>query len=60
MSCREIKIFPPVIFEQIIPAHNAAVTANAFSPDGKSLVSYSCGENRLCFWQVSRLLTTIF
>lgn len=38
--------------QQIIAAHNAPVTANAFSPDGKSLVTYSCGENKLCFWQV--------
>lgn len=38
---------------QMIPAHEAAVTANAFSPDGKFLVTYSCGENKLCFWQSS-------
>ncbi|XP_073987557.1 WD repeat-containing protein Rbcn-3B isoform X4 [Rhodnius prolixus] len=38
---------------QVIQAHEAAITANAFSPDGKFLVSYSCGENRLSFWQTS-------
>ena len=37
----------------MIPAHGAIITALAFSPDGKFLVSYSCGENRLSFWQVS-------
>lgn len=36
-----------------ISAHSAAVTACAFSPDGKFLVSYACGENKLCFWQTS-------
>ncbi|KAL3288183.1 hypothetical protein HHI36_002633 [Cryptolaemus montrouzieri] len=36
-----------------INAHSTAVTAAAFSPDGKFLVSYSCGENKLCFWQTS-------
>nr|CAH7717856.1 unnamed protein product [Callosobruchus chinensis] len=34
-------------------AHSQAVTALAFSPDGKFLVSYSCGENKLSFWQTS-------
>jgi WD repeat-containing protein 7 len=38
---------------QMIPAHSFAVTALAFSPDGKFLVSYSCSENRLSFWQTS-------
>lgn len=38
---------------QMIPAHQKAVTALAFSPDGKYLVSYSCAENRLSFWQTS-------
>uniref|UniRef100_A0A1B6MPX3 WD repeat-containing protein 7 n=1 Tax=Graphocephala atropunctata TaxID=36148 RepID=A0A1B6MPX3_9HEMI len=38
---------------QLITAHGAAITALAFSPDGKFLVSYSCGENRLSFWQTS-------
>lgn len=37
---------------QMIPAHNAMITAVAFSPDGKFLASYSCNENRLSFWQV--------
>ncbi|XP_075211701.1 WD repeat-containing protein Rbcn-3B isoform X3 [Lycorma delicatula] len=38
---------------QLITAHGSAITALAFSPDGKFLVSYSCGENRLSFWQTS-------
>lgn len=38
---------------QMIPAHTKPVTALAFSPDGKFLVSYSCAENRLSFWQTS-------
>lgn len=37
---------------QTVPAHVASVTALAFSPEGKFLVSYSCTENKLCFWQV--------
>nr|XP_008195733.1 PREDICTED: WD repeat-containing protein 7 isoform X2 [Tribolium castaneum] len=36
-----------------INAHSSPVTAAAFSPDGKFLVSYACGENKLCFWQTS-------
>ncbi|KAF5297134.1 hypothetical protein FQA39_LY02714 [Lamprigera yunnana] len=36
-----------------ISAHSSAITACAFSPDGKFLVSYACGENRLSFWQTS-------
>ncbi|XP_076298441.1 WD repeat-containing protein Rbcn-3B isoform X11 [Lasioglossum baleicum] len=36
---------------QTVPAHSASVTALAFSPEGKFLVSYSCTENKLCFWQ---------
>lgn len=35
----------------MISGHSAPITACAFSPDGKYLASYSCGENRLCFWQ---------
>ncbi|KAK6634492.1 hypothetical protein RUM43_011893 [Polyplax serrata] len=38
---------------QMIPAHEAALTAVSFSPDGKFLASYSCVENRLSFWQTS-------
>ena len=38
---------------QMIPAHQQPITALAFSPDGKFLVSYSCPENRLSFWQTS-------
>lgn len=36
-----------------ISAHSTAVTAAAFSPDGKFLVSYASGENKLSFWQTS-------
>ncbi|CAH1117289.1 unnamed protein product [Phaedon cochleariae] len=36
-----------------IRAHSSAVTALAFSPDGKFLVSYACGDNKLSFWQTS-------
>lgn len=36
-----------------IPAHSSPITAAAFSPDGKFLVSYACGENKLNFWQTS-------
>ncbi|XP_037931980.1 WD repeat-containing protein 7-like, partial [Teleopsis dalmanni] len=38
---------------QMIPAHTHPITSLAFSPDGKCLVSYSCSENRLSFWQTS-------
>ncbi|CAB0012718.1 unnamed protein product [Nesidiocoris tenuis] len=40
-------------FTQTIQAHDGAITANAFSPDGKFLVSYSCTDNKLSFWQTS-------
>ncbi|XP_050297450.1 WD repeat-containing protein 7 isoform X3 [Anthonomus grandis grandis] len=36
-----------------IQAHSGPVTACAFSPDGKFLVSYACSENKLSFWQTS-------
>ncbi|XP_044011462.1 WD repeat-containing protein 7 isoform X22 [Aphidius gifuensis] len=36
---------------QTVSAHQAPVTALGFSPEGKFLVSYSCTENKLCFWQ---------
>ncbi|XP_066603876.1 WD repeat-containing protein 7 isoform X2 [Prorops nasuta] len=36
---------------QMVTAHQAPVTALAFSPEGKFLVSYSCTEDKLCFWQ---------
>jgi len=38
---------------QTIPAHQAPVTALAFNPDGKNLVTYSAQENKLSFWQTS-------
>jgi len=38
---------------QHIPAHQAPVTALAFNPDGKNLVTYSANENKLSFWQTS-------
>jgi len=38
---------------QNIPAHQAPVTALAFNPDGKNLVTYSSDENKLSFWQTS-------
>ena len=45
---------------QTVAAHQAPVTALAFSPEGKFLVSYSCTENKLCFWQVNTKATLIF
>lgn len=36
---------------QTVTAHQAPITALSFSPEGKFLVSYSCTENKLCFWQ---------
>lgn len=38
---------------QIIPAHAAAITCCSFSPDGKHLVSYSAGENKVSFWSLT-------
>lgn len=38
---------------QTLSAHSSPITAAAFSPDGKFLASYSCGENKLSFWQTS-------
>lgn len=37
------------------PPHSpqAPVTALAFNPDGKHLVTYSASENKLSFWQTS-------
>ena len=37
---------------QVLPAHKGAVTAVAFSPDGKFLASYGINDNKLSFWQV--------
>ncbi|XP_026313691.1 WD repeat-containing protein 7 [Hyposmocoma kahamanoa] len=36
---------------QSLAAHNGPVTACAFSPDGRYLVSYATSDNRLSFWQ---------
>ena len=36
---------------QHIQAHQSAVTALAFNPDGKHLCTYSAPENKLSFWQ---------
>ncbi|KAJ0170185.1 hypothetical protein K1T71_014113 [Dendrolimus kikuchii] len=36
---------------QSLAAHNGPVTACAFSPDGRYLVSYATADNRLSFWQ---------
>ncbi|KAM3955918.1 LOW QUALITY PROTEIN: WD repeat-containing protein Rbcn-3B [Aphomia sociella] len=36
---------------QSLAAHSGPVTACAFSPDGRYLVSYATSDNRLSFWQ---------
>ncbi|CAH0761824.1 unnamed protein product [Diatraea saccharalis] len=36
---------------QSLAAHSGPVTACAFSPDGRYLVSYAIADNRLSFWQ---------
>ncbi|KAG6445223.1 hypothetical protein O3G_MSEX003802 [Manduca sexta] len=36
---------------QSLAAHTGPVTACAFSPDGRYLVSYATSDNRLSFWQ---------
>ena len=38
---------------QLIPAHSTAVSALAFSPEGKVLASFSFGDAKISFWQVS-------
>ncbi|UYV71208.1 WDR7 [Cordylochernes scorpioides] len=38
---------------QQISAHDGAITATAFSTDGKYLATYSCHEKKLCFWQTA-------
>lgn len=37
---------------QLIPAHENAITALAFSPEGKVLASYSVKDKRISFYQV--------
>ena len=49
ISCYRIPIW---MYIQVLPAHKGAVTAVAFSPDGKFLASYGINDNKLCFWQV--------
>ena len=39
----------------VMAAHNGAVAAVAFSPDGKFLASYSYNDNKLLFWQVNKM-----
>ncbi|XP_071788146.1 WD repeat-containing protein 7-like isoform X1 [Asterias amurensis] len=36
---------------QHISGHGSAVTALAFSPDGKYMASYAHADTKLCFWQ---------
>ncbi len=39
---------------QLIGAHQGPINAVGFSPDGgKNLATYSCADNKLCFWQTS-------
>lgn len=38
---------------QLLSAHSAPLSACAFSTDGKFLVTYSCNENKLSFWQTT-------
>ncbi|XP_013176377.1 PREDICTED: WD repeat-containing protein 7 isoform X4 [Papilio xuthus] len=38
---------------QSLAAHGGPVTACAFSPDGRYLVSYATADNRLSFWQTT-------
>ena len=46
----------PLFFLFVFHLHHLAplqapVTALAFNPDGKNLVTYSANENKLSFWQ---------
>lgn len=38
---------------QLIPAHENAITALAFSPEGKVLASFSVKDKKICFYQTS-------
>lgn len=37
---------------QLIPAHDSAITALAFSPEGKILASFSLKDKKISFYQV--------
>ena len=37
----------------MVSAHSSQVTALSFSPDDRVLASYSFGDSKICFWQVT-------